>query len=453
MRLSFTRVDSAWIGAGLVVLTGLVALPYALLGPGFILDDWFTLRNAHFDGAWSAAGDDQRLARPGAWIVYALVFGPLGDSPFAVFVFQVVVAAASAVLLYMVARTFLDEGWAAALAAVWVLLPNHGSLLFWASGSNIAVALLLFLGGCLLLARRRRLTWVATACFVASSLCYEATLPAAGLATLVTWYSAGRQRLTNLLLHGGALAGALAWLIVNWHPAKRLARADLSFLPGAHFGKGIAGWSLPAAVLLLIGVCALALVFVRRVFPSFRQPATAPERLLMAGLAIVAVGTLPFIAYLYAPVGAGDRLNVIAGIGTASCWTAIVWWVSTRRRAFAAALAVLLVSAALATQFMRQGLYSEAASDADKMVEAAAQRPLPSPPRLVFGPCPQQQQGIVALLDVSNVSGALQVRLNRRDVAGSFAFSPKEFDRVPAERRFDVREVDSDWELRHCPDY
>jgi hypothetical protein len=38
-----------------VALVGLRALPYAPLGPDHLLDDWFSLRNAHFDGAFAAA--------------------------------------------------------------------------------------------------------------------------------------------------------------------------------------------------------------------------------------------------------------------------------------------------------------------------------------------------------------------------------------------------------------
>ncbi len=40
----------------LTTLAVLVALPYALFGVGFVLDDWLALGNARFDGALAAAG-------------------------------------------------------------------------------------------------------------------------------------------------------------------------------------------------------------------------------------------------------------------------------------------------------------------------------------------------------------------------------------------------------------
>src|SRR5207244_872284 len=82
---------------GLVVV---LALPYAFAGPRIILDDWFFLRNAHFDGAFSAGGARQLMGRPGAWLLYAFQFGIVGRRPLALYVLQTAANAAVAVALF-----------------------------------------------------------------------------------------------------------------------------------------------------------------------------------------------------------------------------------------------------------------------------------------------------------------------------------------------------------------
>ena len=86
---------SGWGGpAAAAGLSLLASLLYAVLGTGYVLDDWFTLRYAHFDGAWAAAGPDQHTARPGAAVVYAVVFG-IGRHPLAVLAIQAAIGAAT----------------------------------------------------------------------------------------------------------------------------------------------------------------------------------------------------------------------------------------------------------------------------------------------------------------------------------------------------------------------
>ena len=48
----------------LVAVAVIVTAAYAVVGTNFVLDDWFTLANAHFDGALGAAGSAQQVARP-----------------------------------------------------------------------------------------------------------------------------------------------------------------------------------------------------------------------------------------------------------------------------------------------------------------------------------------------------------------------------------------------------
>jgi len=45
------------------------------------MDDWWSLRNVRFEGALAAAGPQQWEARPGAGVIYALIFPLLGERP------------------------------------------------------------------------------------------------------------------------------------------------------------------------------------------------------------------------------------------------------------------------------------------------------------------------------------------------------------------------------------
>src|SRR5947209_2794481 len=172
----------------LVALVVLLAVPYAALGVGWVLDDWFALRNAHFHGALAAAGGAQWLARPGQGAVYFLTFGVIGAHPLAIYAVQVTLAAISAVLLFRLLRHFLGDGRALAGAALWAILPNHGSLVNWPSAVGISVALVLLLAGCLLVvtARPRLATELGAAVLLTvAALCYEAVGPAAAAAALL----------------------------------------------------------------------------------------------------------------------------------------------------------------------------------------------------------------------------------------------------------------------------
>ena len=108
---------------GRLVLSLLASLLYAVLGTGYVLDDWFTLRYARFDGAWAAAGPDQHTARPGAAVVYAVVFG-IGQHPLIVLTIQAVIGAATAALLVVVFRSYFPPAVALGAALLWVVLPE-----------------------------------------------------------------------------------------------------------------------------------------------------------------------------------------------------------------------------------------------------------------------------------------------------------------------------------------
>ncbi len=152
------RLEPRVSSAAIVVLGAVVLLPYVVAGPGFFVDDWFALRNARLDTWWNAAGSGQWHARPGAGVVYALTFGLLDDRPRIYVLLAAVVLVASAVVLDRILRRLLPPLVAVAIAAAWLVIPNHTSLEAWPSALNIALALLLFLAAMerLTVARRRR---------------------------------------------------------------------------------------------------------------------------------------------------------------------------------------------------------------------------------------------------------------------------------------------------------
>ena len=137
----------------LALLVVVLAVPYLLRGPKLFLDDWWVLRNRHFSGVLGAAGHQQAVSRPGAWLVFTGAFGLIGRHPVPLYVLQTALNAAIAASLFLVLRRFVTWGLATAVVVVRALLPNHSAMDHWASTLAIVVALLLLLVGAVLLIR------------------------------------------------------------------------------------------------------------------------------------------------------------------------------------------------------------------------------------------------------------------------------------------------------------
>ncbi len=312
------------VAAGLSLLASLL---YAVLGTGYVLDDWFTLRYVQFDGAWAAAGPEQHTARPGAAVVYAVVFG-MGQHPLVVLVIQAVIGAATAALLVVVFRAYFPATLALGAALLWVVLPNHTSLEVWASATNIALCVLLAVAATALLRSPQRVVQgLALVLFAAAALCYEAVIPlAAVLILVVPWVRRGRPD-WPLVAAGALTQGAVAlWIVAHWHPAKHVASgfADLSQVLGAHFGWGIAPDGPVASILLLAGLAGTGVAVARVALPSLRSAAGPGERAVVTGWTVIVLGTIPFAKYLYVPLGRGTGST--SSRPSVARWCGPGWW-------------------------------------------------------------------------------------------------------------------------------
>ena len=361
-----------WVLVGLVVA---LAVPYALAGPRLILDDWFFLRNAHFDGALSAGGARQLAGRPGAWLLYAFQFGVIGRRPMALYALQTLANAAVAVALFAAARRFVHRGVALGIAAGWVLLPNHASLSRWFSTFPAVVALLLVLIGVILLDGDQRRPWLAIGCFGVAALCYEAVIPTA-MFVLVVVPVVRRRR-----LGAETLAGLLALAVITewvWthrlYPDTHPAGFDVLF--PIHFGSGIAASGVGSVVLALVAGVAITAAISRLVLPSFRARTGLPERLVLVGGVIIGVGSAAFFRWPWTVTGINDRANIVGSIGAATVWVGIVLMAVRIRRELAVAGVAIAALLVVPAHHQRDLDYLRAGDDAARVLTAAARAPL-----------------------------------------------------------------------------
>ena len=428
-------------GALVVALT----VPYLVAGPGFFLDDWFALRNARLDGWWQAAGSDQWSARPGAGVTYALSFGLLGDRAALHVLVATAVLAACATLLAVIARRFLPTAPALGLAAVWALVPNTSSIEMWPSALNIAVSLLAALIAVERLTTRAPTVASDVAFGVAgatSLLTYEATGPVlvgAAVAVGIGRSAADRRRLA--LVTVGALGAALVWLVAFIHPGKQgLDRwLDVGAVVPGHIGDSAFGSSplgQVATLLVVVGVVVLAVAARRPVFGL--EPAWEP-RLLAAGAAVLVLGLVPFLRYLYAPLGLGDRVTVVSGIGGAMVLVAVLGLAWRGHVAVGVACTLIVVVAAGLARVDTVDTYATAADDGRRFLAVLDERFPDVPDRVItVGPRPVQHRNVSPFW---NPEWVAVWHYGTRDARFVMSFDEARFATVAPADRIDVFEL------------
>jgi hypothetical protein len=329
-------------------------------------------------------------------VVYAIVFGGIGAHPLAILAVHVALVAMAAVLLdELLRRLGVDDRLAWATAALWLVVPNHTSLLHWASATAITVSLVLLLFGGVALAQDRV---APAACILgASVLTYEATAPAA-VAMLVAVPLLQRRPWRRPLLVGLAvLVPVLAWVGLHVPSVKDAGRArwiDLSLVLPAHVGWGVFPDG-PVATVLGLAALVAAAAWARR------------SPLIVGGVAVIVLGTLPFVRYFYEPLGAGDRVNVVAGVGTAMLWAGLL----ARSRRHVGVIAPLFVVAAMGVAFWSRSMaWADAGDDARTLLDR-----VPDQETVTIERTPVRQN-VTAFADRSNVEGAVQLERGTRAV-------------------------------------
>ena len=341
-----------------------------------------------------------------------MTFGLVGRHPLVALVVQVALVAAAAVLLRALLVRFVDGRIASTAALLWLVIPNHGSLTHWATATALTVALVLLLGGLWALDEERHVA--AAVLLAASVLCYEATAPAALVGMVALPMLRRRPSLRPAAVGAAVLGPVGAWMVVNLPSVKDegLARtADLSLVVPAHIGWGV----FPAGGLSTAGGAAAAVVLVLVAVESARRRRVGAEAMMVAaGVAVIVLGTVPFVRYFYAPLGAGDRVNVVAGVGTALVWTGLGTWLWRRTpRALAAPAAAAVLGAMAVASWQGSMAWADAADDAARALRVLG--PVGAGDTVVVER-PPVRRNVAAFADRSNIASAVQLEAGTRDV-------------------------------------
>ena len=435
------RPFSVW-AAPLVGLCLVVQSWYLIEGAGFVLDDWYFLRNATLDGALHVAGPSGG-DRPVGAAVWAVLFGGIGSHPAPILLLMGLGNGIAAVLLWRLLSRFFPARLALATAVIWIILPTHTSLEAYMSASIVVLAQAAVLGALLLLSVERpsprRLVGAALLSLLAVLSYESASVLALAGTLLVRWAGHRRLDLAPLASVGAAVGAGLLWATTHWRgrsPKGSLAN-PLLVLP-ANFGWGIAPSEDLAS--LALSVVLVGAVMVGWHATRNRAHSAHPGSIALGiGLVVLVAGTAPFVTYIYEPLGAGDRLNWISALGAALMLAGLLehLWARSWRRALVATCALALI--ALPTRAERTDLWTTAGADGQRVAHAlVAAHPHLSVPVLV-GPEPIVRGNIAAFAASSNVRAAVQLAYGSKAVTARLSRSATEFGRAQNVIRFDQR--------------
>lgn len=328
--------DRRW---ALIALTALVlarAAWYAIQGVGFVLDDWSLAGYRHFNGAMT---DVMLESRPGTWLTLTTLYAIADTHPLVLFALITALYLLATVLLYLLLARYVSPLVAVAVAATWVVLPNHNTIALWGASGNGLVALVLALAGVLVLTHGR---WLAAGLLLASSvLCYELFTPLCLLAPVLVpgrWQLQAPRR--HVAVWQRAVAIALSLAAAGWSSTHSSYPLELRMLDpvvfwSGHFGTGLLASAAPPALLrtglaaaAAVGVIVCAVAWVRGERDRERGPT-----LVVLGVVLMAIGgwvgfTLPLGSH-----GQNDRLYAASSIGSALVVVGIVRYAWVRSHA------------------------------------------------------------------------------------------------------------------------
>ena len=449
--------DRRW---ALIALTALVlarAAWYAMQGVGFVLDDWSLAGYRHFNGAMT---DVMLESRPGTWLTLTTLYAIADTHPLVLFALITALYLLATVLLYLLLARYVSPPVAVAVAATWVVLPNHNTIALWGASGNGLVALVLALAGVLVLTHGR---WLAAGLLLAASvLCYELFTPLCLLAPVLV---PGRWQLQvprrQVAVWQRAVAIALSLAAAGWSSTHSSYPLELRMLDpvvfwSGHFGTGLLASAAPPALLrtglaaaAAVGVIVCAVAWVK----GERERESGPT-LVVVGIALMAIGgwvgfTLPLGSH-----GQNDRLYAASSIGSALVVVGIVRYAWGRSHAalpshglarFAIRAAVVtFVLVCLAGQRISLGSWIRAGDDAVAAlhyIDANAEGD-PGASRFVIGPTRIYRNAVSGIQDED---GKWALRLTFGDEGGGTLRIPDTADafvqRSPGEVLVEWRQI------------
>ncbi len=365
-----------------------------------------------------------------------------------------------------------------AVALLYSTLPHFSTDRFWVAAfqANVSMTLYFLSQYAALRAVRARggrwLPWgaLATAAAVASVLAYEVALPLFVLTPFLVAYRSRQlprtdstRRRSRLLLAaalvalGAALAAKLVVAVRVGHESSYQLGASggivhhLGYLVrgGVAVNGGTYGLALPYVtgwvVLHRLGwiVAVLALVTAGGVFLYLRRlarsewelpTATFATRIILAGIAVVALGYAVFITnseIFFTSAGVDNRVNIAAGFGMAIVLVGLVGWAAAhlppraRSSGFAGALAALCAAGFVIVNGLAS-FWITAAQRQDAVLDGI-QAHLPAgngeATVLLDGICPEVGPGVVFTTQY-DLTGALYLRYHDSRLEGA-ALSPQ----------------------------
>lgn len=295
------------------------------MGTGFLREDWISVAFARNCGGMDCLAISFR-DRPVMEALFRVFFLAFHNHPGAFYWVLNGLLALCAAAVFRFLKPLTNSTIAICVPLIWAIAPSHLALQHWASAIQLNIALLLLILGCARL--RERGDWFAIVLLVCSVATYEATLP---IALLAIFAIPRLQRAENISVRRSFIAGAAATAVgalvfidqsrhnraLEWVDPSMAIWANVSFNSTSSLATA------PAAVILLGLLGAIIRVVKRQ--PD--QAVGTAEGLILGGLAVAVLGSVPFMTTGYDITfhGIGDRATMISSLGIAAIFAGTFW--------------------------------------------------------------------------------------------------------------------------------
>lgn len=430
----------AW---GLALLSSIVAGTHLILGPNFVVEDWHSVSVAVTGGSWTSTSPEIARARPGVGLAYGATFGVFGNHPLPIFGILSVLNVGTGQALFRGLIPLVTTRAAAAVVALWILLPNHVSLEVWASASMITISLALA-GWTVARAAKPDLSGLdrvaAVLLALGSSMFYEASMPLVSASLLaVPWLVC--RRFDFALVAGGAVTqGVLAiWLVTNMHDTK----VGRDFVHPRRLADGLFGGGIVSPVVgqVLVPLVAVSVAVVAFACVGQRRDFGVPARLIAVGSVVSLLGFVPFARFFYNDIIVGDRVFYISSVGGAMIMVGLGWLVVRFSPALAGVMALTLLILASPVRWSESQAWDRAGNDGVAIL-AATEKKIPNPDGpILLGPAVAYHHTTTAFGADWVVAAAVRALYETDSVTGMLTLDAERFARHPEDLRIDITEV------------